>query len=210
MKKFTSKQSDKAFTLTELLTVVAIVGILSAIAVPMYSKYVKRSRTSEAISNLGAIAMFEETFFSESSSYVTADPNPSGSVPANSDTGGRKSFSTGIAGWPLLGRVMPDGTNVYFQYEVRAGQYDSGGTAIATPGVGRLVTDTATSVPGGGSSGCSPAHTALSANSLSIPAIPSSNWFYATAVGNQTGGGKCSLFIKVVDRPDLYKENITD
>ena len=41
-------QSKKGFTLIELMIVVAIIGILAAIAIPQYIKYVKRSRTSEA------------------------------------------------------------------------------------------------------------------------------------------------------------------
>ncbi len=42
-------QSKKGFTLIELMIVVAIIGILAAIAIPQYIKYVKRARTSEAL-----------------------------------------------------------------------------------------------------------------------------------------------------------------
>ena len=104
--------------------VVAIVSVLAAIAVPMYSKYVKRSRTTEAVSNLGAISMFQETFFSENDSYITTGQSPT-AVPTSGDTGGRLGFDTSAQGWSLLGRVIPSNQMVYFQYEVRAGQYDS-------------------------------------------------------------------------------------
>lgn len=202
-------KKTKGFSLVELMIAVAIIGILAAIAGPMYMKYVRKSRTSEAISNLGAIAMFEETYFAENSSYVTAVANPSGTVPSPSDTGGRKLFSTSATGWSLLGRVLPHNTPVFFQYEIRAGQFTSAGTAT-TGGTGSLVSNTATVSPGGASGGCSPTLTAYSASSLSIPTTASSNWFYATAVGNQKKGGACSLFIKVVDRPDIYSANDTE
>lgn len=185
------------------MIVVAVVAVLAAVAMPIYGKYVKKSRTTEAISNLGTIAMFEETYYSESDSYVTADPNP-GTVPSSSDPGGRRAFSSGLdAGWTALGRVIPDGTPLYFQYEARAGQYGTGGAVIS----GFLVSPSAATAVGGASPGCTPSPATLSANALGIPTTASSNWYYVTAVGNQKPGGACSVFIKVIDRPDIAVYN---
>lgn len=49
------KTKREGFTLIELMIVVAIIGILAAIAIPAFINYVKRSKTSEAPSNLKAL-----------------------------------------------------------------------------------------------------------------------------------------------------------
>ena len=44
------KQAQKGFTLIELMIVIAIIGILAAVAVPQYGQYTKRSKFAEVIS----------------------------------------------------------------------------------------------------------------------------------------------------------------
>lgn len=67
-KKFTLP--GQGFTLIELVIVVAIVGILAAVAVPSYSKYVREARRTDATSSLLDCATKLERSFTTRNSYT--------------------------------------------------------------------------------------------------------------------------------------------
>jgi type IV pilus assembly protein PilA len=66
---FKRMKGQKGFTLIELMIVVAIIGILAAIAIPNFLRYQAKSRQSEAKTNLGAIFVAETAYFSEQTRY---------------------------------------------------------------------------------------------------------------------------------------------
>ena len=73
-----NKSLQKGFTLIELMIVVAIIGILAAIAIPAYQDYIVRSRVTEGL-NLAAAA---ETAIAENAANATSSLNLGWTAPA--------------------------------------------------------------------------------------------------------------------------------
>ena len=63
------RQRNTGFTLIELMITVAVVGILAAIAYPSYMDSVRKSRRSEAIDALSAIALAQEKWRANNTTY---------------------------------------------------------------------------------------------------------------------------------------------
>ena len=61
---------SKGFTLVELMIVIAILGILTAVAIPMYRGYVSNAKRSEGKANLETIRLLQEQYFADERTYI--------------------------------------------------------------------------------------------------------------------------------------------
>jgi type IV pilus assembly protein PilE len=81
------------FTLIELMIVVAIIAILAAIAVPIYSDYITRGKLAEAQNNLSALRVQMEQYFQDNRSYADGSGNCGATMPTTGSNSTVKYFT---------------------------------------------------------------------------------------------------------------------
>ncbi|MFC1654959.1 type IV pilin protein [Myxococcota bacterium] len=117
------------FTLVELMVAVAIVIILAAITIPVFSRHVREATLSEAASNLQGILESEQAYFVRFQRYTSALTACPAAAAAQ---GQNQAWPVGgcNADWAILG-WNPE-NRVYFQYQVFS-LYDAAGQRVNLP-----------------------------------------------------------------------------
>jgi type IV pilus assembly protein PilA len=110
------KKGQKGFTLIELMIVIAIIGILAAIAIPQFTAYRQRGFNAAAQSDLRNAATAQEAYYTDSNIYSSAVADlttrgytASANVSMNSIAGDANGYTmttqhtSGASTWTLAG-----------------------------------------------------------------------------------------------------------
>jgi type IV pilus assembly protein PilA len=112
--KLRSELRRAGFTLIELMIVIAIIGVLAAVAVPGFRRYQMTAKRAEAFTNLKALATSQKSFYAEWNSYIDSPPEPwntSGEAPSQR----KRSVAPLTASFAALGWT-PEG-DVFYDYD---------------------------------------------------------------------------------------------
>ena len=108
------RKSEKGFTLIELLIVVAIIGILAAIAIPQFASYRQRAYNSASLSDMRNAKTAEESLYADLQAYGSTDGGVAlltAATPANAGAVNNGPMSAAIGGAAATAGSRIAGTN---------------------------------------------------------------------------------------------------
>jgi type IV pilus assembly protein PilA len=135
-------RNRKGFTLVELMIVVAIIGILAAIAIPNFLNFRLKAKTSEAKSNLGAIRSTEVAYFAEWDTWVGNQgfsPVSAGNAASQRAGNDAKVAWLDTSRFSILG-FAPEGS-VFFDYDLEGADWPVGTAGFTSNASGDLDAD---------------------------------------------------------------------
>jgi type IV pilus assembly protein PilE len=123
------------FSLIELMIVVVVLSILTAIAIPSYQRYVLKSHRTDAKTALFNLASMEERFFSTSSTYSTLPTDlgySAGNFPFNTLNGDYAISQSGFVAAVPPSALAPAGTPATYAFTATAIGVQAGDTNCLT------------------------------------------------------------------------------
>jgi type IV pilus assembly protein PilA len=175
---FTRRRTQRGFTLVELLAVVAMIGILAAIAMVGYRRYLNAARSGDAKAVMGAIRIAEENYRAETLNYLQCSNNLTNWYPGPPDGSVRRHWKqdshAAYSCWMTL-NVVTD-TPTTFGFAVMAGP----------PGVAMPAPNTS--------------------QSPNWP-VPTEPWYVIQAAGDADSDTVFSYFVTSSVNGEIYAEN---
>jgi prepilin-type N-terminal cleavage/methylation domain-containing protein len=92
-------REQRGFTIIELMIVVVIIGILAAIAIPMFSQQMKKAKTGEAQLMLNEIGKNAKTYYQANTKFPQGTATPLPGTDGGACTAPNGKFAVDTAGW---------------------------------------------------------------------------------------------------------------